>query len=297
VLAPGLVPVLAIDMSTSTGIKVWNTSMEPLEPQFDGAPGKIFGFLKQVQLAIVERRWTEVNTVPKAYGTTKLWIPNYSSLLMGALHTHVLMYVNRQTRQAQDSFTMYTFLQKSLEPSYFASVATAANEEMYRVNSNGAGILFLKDIIMDIHHDLQGKASTIRQHIVEVKFDIKAFNDHVTSQMAQLDVRGEKSTNLIEYLWKAYKAVSDTEFTKYIKTKNDAHDDGTITYDPKLLMLFALDKAELMKDQGEWLKATSEGETIIVLMTKLDTLEKSSNQLQNHLNQGVALANRAKPTS
>jgi hypothetical protein len=154
VLAPGLVPVLAIDMSTSTGIKVWNTSMEPLEPQFDGAPGKIFGFLKQVQLAIVERRWTEVNTVPKAYGTTKLWIPNYSSLLMGALHTHVLMYVNRQTRQAQDSFTMYTFLQKSLEPSYFASVATAATEEWYKVNGNGTGILFLKAIIMDVHHDL-----------------------------------------------------------------------------------------------------------------------------------------------
>jgi hypothetical protein len=56
---------------------------------------------------------------------------------------------------------MYTMLQKSLEPSYFATVATAANEEQYMINGMGAGVLFLKAIIMDVHLDLKGKASTI----------------------------------------------------------------------------------------------------------------------------------------
>jgi hypothetical protein len=36
---------------------------------------------------------------------------------------------------------------------------------------------------------------------IEVKYDINAFNDHVTSQMAQLDTCGEPSTDLIEYPW------------------------------------------------------------------------------------------------
>jgi hypothetical protein len=59
-----------------TEIKVYNTNTEPLKPRFDGSPGKIFGSLKQVQSAIVERGWTEIKTVPKADGTIELWIPN-----------------------------------------------------------------------------------------------------------------------------------------------------------------------------------------------------------------------------
>jgi hypothetical protein len=84
-MAPGLVPVPAIDMSTSTGIKVYNASTEALEPRFDGASGKIFGFLEQVQSAIAERGWTGINTVPKPDGTTELWIPNYASHSMASL--------------------------------------------------------------------------------------------------------------------------------------------------------------------------------------------------------------------
>jgi hypothetical protein len=188
---------------------------------------------------------------------------------------------------------MYTFLQKSLEPSYFASLATAANKELYLINGTGAGVLFLKVIIMDVHHDLRGKASTIRQrlmalpqYIIEVKYDIKAFNDHVASQLAQLDARGEQSTDLIEYLCQAYETVPDTKFTKYLETKRDLYDEGTRTFTPKEVMKLALDKAELMKDKGEWLKATPEGEKIIALMAKLETLEKSNLQLENRLKKG-----------
>jgi hypothetical protein len=153
-LSHGLVPVPVIDMSSSSGIKVWNANTEPLEPLFDGAPDKIIGFIKQVQLAIVEHGWTGINIIPKADGTTELWIPNYARHSIQDLCAHILTYVNGQMHHAQDSFAMYTFLQKSLEPSYFASVATAATEEWYKVNGNGTGILFLKAIIMDVHHDL-----------------------------------------------------------------------------------------------------------------------------------------------
>jgi hypothetical protein len=300
-IAPGLVPVPAIDMSSSTGIKVYNASTEALEPRFDGASGKIFGFLKQVQSAIVERGWTEINTVPKPDGTTELWIPNYASHSMASLRTHVLTYVNGQTRQAQDSFAMYTMLQKSLEPSYFATVATAANEEMYMVNGMGAGVLFLKAIIMDVHHDLKGKASTIRQrlmdlptYMMEIKFDIKAFNEHVTSQMAELDARGEQSTDLIEYLWRAYMVVPDSNFTKYISNKKDDHDEESHVFTPKELMKAALDKATLMKDQGVWLKAVPEGEKYIALMAKIENLEKSKLQLENRLKAAAPARAKAK---
>jgi hypothetical protein len=299
-VAPGLVPVPAIDMSSSTGIKVYNASTEALELFFDGASGKIFGFLKQVQSAIVKRGWTEINTDPKADGTasTKLWIPNYASHSMASLRAHVLTYVNGQMRQAQDSFAMYTMLQKSLEPSYFAAVATAANEELYMINGMGAGVLFLKAIIMDVHHDLKGKASTIRQRLLdlpsymaEIKFDIKAFNEHVTSQMAELDARGEQSTDLIEYLWRTYMVVPDSNFTKYISNKKDDHDKESHVITPKELMKAALDKATLMKDQGVWLKSIPEGEKYIALMAEIENLKKGKLQLENRL-KGAAPGNR-----
>jgi hypothetical protein len=300
-MAPGLCPMPAINMSTLTGIKVYNHSIEALEPRFDGASGKIFGFLEQFQSAIVERGWTEINTVPKLDGTTELWIPNYASHSMDSLRAHVLTYVNGQTRQAQDSFAMYTMLQKSLEPSYFATVATAANKEMYMVNGMGAGVLFLKAIIMDVHHDLKGKASTIQQRLMdlpsymtETKFDIKAFNEHVTSRMAELDAHGEQSTDLIEYLWHAYMVVPDSNFTKYISNKKDDHDEESHVFTPKELMKAALDKATLMKDQGVWLKAVPEGEQYLALMAKIENLEKSKLQLENRLKQGSAPVNRAK---
>jgi hypothetical protein len=196
---------------------------------------------------------------------------------------------------------MYTMLQKSLEPSYFATVATAANKELYMVNGMGAGVLFLKAIIMDVHHDLKGKASTIRQHLMdlptymaEIKYDIKAFNEHVTSQMAELDARGEQSTDLIEYLWRAYMVIPDSLFTKYISNKKDDHDEESHVFTPKELMRAALDKATLMKDQGVWLKAVPEGEKYIALMAKIENLEKSKLQLENRLKAAAPARAKAK---
>jgi hypothetical protein len=118
----------------------------------------IFGFLKPVQAAVMERGWTEINMIPKTdRGPAELWIPSYTSYSAEQIRAHVLTYVGGQTRRAQDSFAMYTFLQKSLKPTYFATVATTANEELYLINDKGARVLFLKVIIMDVHHDLKGK--------------------------------------------------------------------------------------------------------------------------------------------
>jgi hypothetical protein len=102
--------------------------------------------------------------------------------------------------------------------------------------------------------------------MAEVKFDIKAVNDHVTSQMAELDAPGEQSTDLIEYLWRAYMVVPDSNFTNYISNKKDDHDEESHVFTLKELMKAALDKATLLKDQGVWLKAIPEGEKYIALM-------------------------------
>jgi hypothetical protein len=86
----------------------------------------------------------------------------------------------------------------------------------------------------------------------------------------------------------------DTKFTKYLETKRDAYDEGTRTFTPKEVMKLALDKAELMKDKGEWLEATPEGEKIIALMAKLKTLEKSNLSLENRLKKSKGVRTRTR---
>jgi hypothetical protein len=73
----------------------------------------------------------------------------------------------------------------------------------------------------------------------------------------------------MHYLWKAYAVVPDTKFTTYINQKKDGHDEGSVEYTYKQLLKITLDKAEIMKSQGEWLKNSPQGEQIVALTAKV----------------------------
>jgi hypothetical protein len=112
------------------------------------------------------------------------------------------------------------------------------------------------------------------------------FNARVNQLVGQLEARGETSTDLIHYLWKAYGTVPDTKFATYVSQKKDDHDEGSVEYTYKQLLKLTLDKAETMKSQGEWLKHSPQGEQIIALAAKINALEKNNLQLQDRLKKG-----------
>lgn len=290
-LAPGMGSNEVIDVNSSTGIKMWQEATKPLEEKFDGSEAKVFGFLKAVQEEVTKRGWTQINTVPKD-GQSVNWIPVYAQFTLAELRTHVLTYVGLETRQAQNSFAMYSFLRSSLEASYFARLS-AGNGADYTVLGNGSGVLLLKAILSDVHHDLKGKGSAIREQLIELpkfmveaQYDLQVFNARVNQLMGQLEARNETSTDLIHYLWKAYAVVPDTKFTKYVDQKKDDYDDGKEEYTYKQLLKMTLDKASTMKSLGEWLKHTPQGEQIVALAAKVNVLEKTNLQLQDRLKKG-----------
>jgi hypothetical protein len=295
-LAPGMGSNEVVDINSSTGIKIWQEASKPLDEKFDGSEAKVFGFVKAVQKEVVKRGWTQINTIPKD-GQLVNWIPIYAQFTLAELKAHVLTYVGQQSRQSQNSFWMYQFLRSSLEANYFARLA-AGNGADYTVLGNGSGVLLLKAILSDVHHDLKGKGSAIREqlmelpkYMVEASYDLQAFNARVNQLVGQLEARGETSTDLIHYLWKAYAVVPDTKFTTYINQKKDGHDEGSVEYTYKQLLKITLDKAEIMKSQGEWLKNSPQGEQIVALTAKIQGLEKRNLQLQDRYKKGGGAGN------
>jgi hypothetical protein len=54
-------------------------------------------------------------------------------------------------------------------------------------------------------------------HIVKLGYDIEKFNSKVKTYQRGLAARGAITSDLLSNLFKAYKAVSDSEFVDYIK--------------------------------------------------------------------------------
>ena len=96
-----------------------------------------------------------------------------------------------------------------------------------------SGVLLLKIVLRESHIDSNATASSIRTqmsklytYIEEVGDDIVKFNTHVQMLIQGLAARGETSTDLLIYLFAAYKAVKDKEFVKYIKEKESRYEEG-----------------------------------------------------------------------
>ena len=66
--------------------------------------------------------------------------------------------------------------------------------------------------------------------------DITRFNNHVTMLVDALHARGERTLDLLTYLFRAYNVCNDQEFVKFIRDLQTEHEMGTRHIDAKVLM-------------------------------------------------------------
>jgi hypothetical protein len=88
----------------------------------------------------------------------------------------------------------------------------------------GNGPSFLKVIVRNTTVDTRSTVFHIQENLnhlpskmLELSYDIEAFNLYVTSQVDQLSARGEVSSDLVIQLFLAFKAVPDKKFNDYIE--------------------------------------------------------------------------------
>ena len=91
------------------------------------------------------------------------------------------------------------------------------------VNGHISGNLLLKVVFRESCLDMKYTISHIRSSLISldtymksIKYDVPAFNTYIKSLLRLLNVRGEKTYNLLNNLAKEYKACAYKKFVKYI---------------------------------------------------------------------------------
>jgi hypothetical protein len=237
-LAPALLDNNIIDYSTAAGVKLYGKATEPLKDLYDGNEADLGLFLQQVKTRAEVFGWNHVLAVPPDLANpdeTLDLIQHYGELTLEQVRAFAETYVNNQSRAAQDDAQLYQCLRKSLTKE--AETNIVLFQEDYTIGERTCGLALLKVIVREAYIDTNATILHIREqlnsldmHIVKLEYDIEKFNSKVKTYQRGLAARGAITSDLLSNLFKAYKAVSDSEFVDYIKYQETKYDDGeTIT--------------------------------------------------------------------
>jgi hypothetical protein len=143
-----------------------------------------------------------------------------------------------------------------------------------------SGLAFLKVLIRESYLDsnattgmIRTKLSNLDTYMLQVGNDITKFNSYVRLMVEALAARGEKSTDLLTYLFKGYAACSDKAFVKYISDKQNDWEEGS-EIAPDQLMDYALTKFKILKTKEVWEAPSEEEEKLIALEARFMELKK-----------------------
>ncbi len=85
-----------------------------------------------------------------------------------------------------------------------------------------------------------------------IKGDIKLLHSYFDSNYTQIIARGATVDDPVNILFSAYMVVPCNNFRSYIKLKQDAYTDGTLTLMHEELIMLATNKFNLLKQEGTW---------------------------------------------
>ncbi len=95
--------------------------------------------------------------------------------------------------------------------------------------------------------------SNLRQLPTYCSISIKGFkllHSYFDSNYTQIIARGTMVDDPVDILFSAYMVVPCNNFRSYIKRKQDAYTDGTLTLTHKELIMLATNKFNLLKQEG-----------------------------------------------
>jgi hypothetical protein len=277
-----------LNLSTSTGAKLFKIGAEPLSRSFDFVdPSDLQVFLDLLKTKSKVQGWSRIFTVPVEVDgvTTKhSLLHNYGVIPLASVALDAATYVNAESKVAQDSFMLFQCIFASLDTEFLKLVTTEALH--YHIVDTKApqeppipcGALLLKIIIMKAHVDTRATVSFIRTALssldtkmMALDSDISKFNAYVKTQVIALEARGETTTDLLVNVFKGYETAQDSEFALFIKRKKDAYDEGgdiTVTS----LMDAAENKFKTRVLLKTWSAPTKEQEQILALTAQVNQL-------------------------
>jgi hypothetical protein len=277
-----------LDLSSSTGAKLFKVGAEPLSRSFDFEdPSELQVFLDLLKTKAKVQGWSRIFTVPvdvQGVVTSHSLLQNYGVIPLPSVYLDAVSYVNTPTKVAQDSFMLFQCIFASLGTEFLKTVTTEA-PNYHVADQSGAneppipcGALLLKVIIMKAHVDTRATVSFIRTALssldtkmMALDSDISKFNAYVKTQVIALEARGETTTDLLVNVFKGYESAQDADFIDFVKRKKDAYDEGddiTVTN----LMDAAENKYKTRVLLKTWSAPTKEQEQILALTAQVNRL-------------------------
>ncbi len=104
-----------------------------------------------------------------------------------------------------------------------------------------------------------------------VKGDIELLYSYFDSNYTQIITRGTVR-DPVDILFSMYMVVPCNNFRSYIKRKQDAYTDGTLTLMHKELIMFATNKFNLLKQEGTWGAKSPDEDKIMAMQAELTAL-------------------------
>jgi hypothetical protein len=105
-----------------------------------------------------------------------------------------------------------------------------------------------------------------------IKGDIKLLHSYFDSNYTQIIARGATVNNPVDILFSAYMVVPCNKIRSYIKRKQDAYTDGTLTLMHKELIMLATNKFNLLKQEGTWEAKSPDEDKIMAMQAELTAL-------------------------
>jgi hypothetical protein len=105
-----------------------------------------------------------------------------------------------------------------------------------------------------------------------IKGDIELLHSYFNSTYIQIIARGVMVEDPVEILFSAYVVVPCNNFRSYIKRKQDAYTDGTLTLTHKELIMLATNKFNLLKREGTWGAKSPDEDKVVAMQAELTAL-------------------------
>jgi hypothetical protein len=119
-----------------------------------------------------------------------------------------------------------------------------------------------------------------------IKGDIKLLHSYFVANYMQIITRGAMVDDPVNILFSAYMVPPCHNFGSYIKHKQYAYRDGTLTLTHKELIILETNKFNLLKQEGTWGAKSPDEDKIVAMQAKLTTL-KGQFQLAPNLNKAT----------
>ncbi|CAJ1970427.1 unnamed protein product [Cylindrotheca closterium] len=204
---------------------------------------------------------------------------SYGSVSLPRIQRYERTYWDSGNRKSQDDRMLYECIMNSLTRDAKSKLNIHWEDFQLGPNKLPSGLCLLKTFIREAYLDsnattgmIREQLSTLDAFIPTVDHDINRFNNHVKMLLMALHARGEKTLDLLTYLFRAYNACKDENFVKYIGDLQTDHDMGTKAIDSRTLMSLAEKKYRIMVTTKTWEAPSAAQEEILAMQTRLNKL-------------------------